>query len=341
LVLGSTSCDRLQQRLIERRAEDMLQGDRQDWLSDGALHVILCGTGSPLPDPGRAGPCVAVIAGKRLFLVDTGLGSQEKLQLWRVPRANLAGVFLTHFHSDHIGELGEIVMQSWVAGRNDPLPVYGPPGVGQVVRGFQRAYALDTSYRIAHHGEEALPPAGAKSRPRRIEIGEAGAAPVLDKGGLRVTAIRVDHEPVEPAFGYRFDYGGRAVVVSGDTARSENLARHARGADLLIHDVLAAHLIESLSGFVAERGEERLAKLMNDIIDYHASPADAAFVAAESGVGALVFTHLVPPVPSLLASRIFMHGLEDTSSLEVVLGQDGMHFTLPPDSEEIVREKLD
>jgi ribonuclease Z len=341
VVLATPSCDRLQQRLVERRAEDMLEGDRQDWLSDGALHVILCGTGSPLPDLARAGPCTAVIAGERLFLVDAGLGSQEKLQLWRVPRANLAGILLTHFHSDHIGELGEVVMQSWLAGRRTTLPVYGPPGVEQVVFGFQQAYALDTGYRIAHHGEEALPPAGAKSRARRVQIGEEGSAPVLEEGGLRVTAIRVDHRPVEPAYGYRFEYGGRAAVVSGDTARSANLVRHTRGADLLVHDVLAAHLIESLSGFVAERGGERLTKLMGDIVEYHANPADAAFVAGESGVRMVVFTHLVPPAPSSLASRFFLHGIEDRNSPQVVLGRDGMHFTLPPNSEKILREELD
>ena len=341
VVLATPSCDRLQQRLIERRAEEMLQGDRQDWLSDGALHVILCGTGSPLPDLARAGSCTAIIAGERLFLVDVGLGSQENLQLWRVPRADLAGIFLTHFHSDHIGELGEVVMQSWLAGRRGVLPVYGPPGVEQVVFGFQQAYALDASYRITHHGEEALPPSGAKSRARRIEIGEDGSAPVFDEGGLRVTAIRVDHDPVTPAYGYRFEYAGRIAVVSGDTARSANLVRHTRGADLLVHDVLAAHLIEQLSGFVAERGNQRLAKLMGDIIEYHASPEDAAFVASESGVRMVVFTHLVPPVPSFLASRFFLHGIEETNSPQVVLGEDGMHFTLPPDSQKILRDELD
>jgi ribonuclease Z len=341
VMLGTTSCDRLQQRLLERRAEDMLRGDRLDWLSDGALHVILCGTGSPLPDLSRAGPCTAVIAGERLFLVDVGLGSQEKTQLWRLPRTKLAGVLLTHFHSDHIGELGEVVMQSWLAGRRDALPVYGPPGVEHVVAGFQQAYAFDTNYRIAHHGEKALPPAGAKARARRVEMRGEGSALVFDEGGLRVTAIRVDHQPVKPAYGYRFDYGGRAAVVSGDTARSANLARHTRGADLLVHDVLAAHVIEPLSGFVAERGNERVAKLMGDIIEYHANPADAAAVAAKAGVRMVVFTHLVPPAPSFIASRFFLHGIEDTSSPQVLLGEDGMHFTLPPKSEEILRENLD
>jgi len=341
VALVPASCERLQQRMIQRGADTAAQGDRQDWLSDGALHVVLCGTGSPLPDLERAGPCVAVIAGERLLLVDVGLGSWENVQLWRLPREKLAGVLLTHFHSDHISELGEVVMQSWVAGRRDPLPVYGPPGVAQVVSGFQQAYALDTSYRIAHHGEEALPPAGARSRAHSLEFGEDGSVLVFDEGGLRVTAIRVDHRPVDPACAYRFEYAGRTAVVSGDTVRSTNLIRHARGVDLLVHDVLAAHVIESLGGFLSERGAERLARLTGDIVEYHASPADAAAVGREAGARMVVFTHMVPPVPSMLASRIFLHGIEDASSPQIVLGQDGMHFTMPPGSTEILSEDLD
>jgi len=123
--------------------------------------------------------------------------------------------------------------------------------------------------------------------------------------------------------------------------RSTNLIRHARGVDLLVHDVLAAHVIESLGGFLSERGAERLARLTGDIVEYHASPADAAAVGREAGARMVVFTHMVPPVPSMLASRIFLHGIEDTSSPQIVLGQDGMHFTMPPGSTEILSEDLD
>jgi ribonuclease Z len=340
-MLVIASCDRLQQQLIRRGAERAAQGDRQDWLSDGALHLVLCGTGSPLPDLERAGSCAAVIAEDQFFLVDVGLGSWENVQLWRLPRQNLAGVLLTHFHSDHIGELGEVGLQSWLAGRRDPLPVYGPPGVDQVVSGFQRAYALDTGYRIAHHGEEILPPAGAQMRAHRIELGEDGSALVLDRGDLRITAIRVDHQPVDPAYAYRFEYAGRSTIVSGDTARSANLTRHARDVDLLVHDVLAAHVIESLTEHLAERRAERLARLTADIIEYHASPADAVAVAREAGARMVVFTHLVPPVPAIFASRIFLHGIEETDSPQVVLGRDGMHFILAPDSRQILRQDLD
>ena len=133
-VLAISGCDRIESAIYQRAADRALAPDRTDLLSDGSLHVILCGTGSPLPDPDRAGPCAAVIAGGNFYLVDVGPGSWENVQLWRLPRAQLAGVLLTHFHSDHIGDLGEVVMQSWVGGRTEPLTVYGQ---GQQTRSFQ------------------------------------------------------------------------------------------------------------------------------------------------------------------------------------------------------------
>ncbi|MGH7819332.1 MAG: MBL fold metallo-hydrolase, partial [Candidatus Binatia bacterium] len=194
-----TACDRLQTFLTERAADELFAGDRTEWLADGALHVVLCGTGSPLADPDRAGPCTAIMADGKLFLVDVGPGSWENVQRWRLPRASLTGVLLTHFHSDHIGELGEVTMQSWLAGRKRPLTVYGPPGVERVVDGFREAYAQDTRYRIDHHGAEAMPPDGARLEARVLEGGEGGVAAVLDSGSLRVVAFPVDHRPVVPA----------------------------------------------------------------------------------------------------------------------------------------------
>ncbi|MYF04588.1 MAG: MBL fold metallo-hydrolase, partial [Holophagales bacterium] len=110
-----------------------LPPNRSSLLDDGALHVVICGSGSPLPSAERAGPCTAVIAGGRMFLIDVGPGSTENLRLWGLPMGSLAGVLLTHFHSDHIGELGEVVFASWTGGRAVPLDVYGPVGVEQVV----------------------------------------------------------------------------------------------------------------------------------------------------------------------------------------------------------------
>ena len=141
------------------------------WLNDGQLHVVLCGTGSPLPDANRAEACTAIIAGGEFVLVDTGSGSWRKAVVNNLPAQNLSAIVLTRFHSDHIGDLGEALVQSWVAGRNHTIKIYRPPGVEKVVAGFAQAYSLDTGYRVQHHGEEWMPraAAGAVAQPIRLK----------------------------------------------------------------------------------------------------------------------------------------------------------------------------
>jgi ribonuclease Z len=335
-VLATGACDRVASPLYERAADRLLAGDRTDLLEDGALHVVLCGTGSPLPDPERAAACTAVIAGGNLYLVDVGPGASENLARWRLPRARLAAVLLTHFHSDHIGELGEVVMQSWLAGRTTPLAVYGPPGVAEVVAGFRQAYAFDTRYRIAHHGPDAMPPAGGTMQARVVAMPEdASAQPVLEAGGLRVTAFPVDHRPVAPAWGYRFDFAGRSVVVSGDTAPSPRLERATRGADVLVHEALAAHMVDRMRRIAAARGAARWAKLTGDVVEYHTTPAAAVEAARTAGVRTLVLTHLVPAPSNPVTRRLFTAGMPEVAGLDVVLGEDGTHVRLPPDGDAV------
>src|SRR6202051_1122639 len=125
------------------------------------LSVLLVGTGTPLPDPARAGPSTMIAAGQRLYLVDAGIDSARNLLLWKVPLDKVDGVLITHLHSDHIGGLGEIRLQTWVAGRKTPLKVYGPPGIERVVAGVNETYAIDDGYRTEHHGAAMLPPSAA------------------------------------------------------------------------------------------------------------------------------------------------------------------------------------
>lgn len=298
---------------------------------DGQLHVVLCGTGSPLADANRAQACTAIIAGNEFVLVDVGSSSWRKVATNNLPAQNLSAVLLTHFHSDHIGDLGEAVMQSWAAGRTQKLNVCGPPGVEKIVAGFTQAYALDTDYRVLHHGEDMMPRAAANAIAQPIKLkSDDAAALVFERNGLKVTAFKVNHDPVVPAYGYRFEYKGRVVVISGDTAKSDNLAKHAAGADLLIHEVIVKPLLQFAASNFERAGNQRRAKMARDIITYHASPIEAAEVAASAKAETLVFTHIVPPPTNPQIEQALTRGVSDVFKGKVVIGNDGMRFDLPP-----------
>jgi ribonuclease Z len=170
---------------------------------------------------------------------------------------------------------------------------------------------------VAH--EFALPPEGSSQ-----------AVSVLEQDGLRVTAFRVDHAPVAPAVGYRFDWRGRSVVISGDTRESASLVANARGADLLVHEALQPKLTGRAAGVARRLGLERMAKLAGDVSGYHTTPRQAAEVAREAGVKQLVLSHLVPAPNNALGRRLFLDGAGEGFPGEITLGEDGMRFALAP-----------
>lgn len=330
-ALQVVGCSGIQNAVMERNLDQIAEGNHPEWLRDDAIHVVICGSGAPLLDLERAGPCTAVIAGGKMYLVDVGPGATERALQYRLPLADLDGILLTHFHSDHIAEVGEAMTQSWIAGRALPLDVYGPDGVSDVVAGFAKAYARDQVYRTEHHSEAFMPKAGAQMRAHAVMPGPEQDAKVFERNGLKVFAIQVDHTPVAPAVGYRFEYAGRTIVISGDTDVSSNLGRAANGADLLVHEALSKDLVGRMSAGLAERKLARMSRLASDVLDYHTSPQEALTLAREAGVATLVLTHLVPPVPGMMARRIFLRDLGDRGDTEVVLGADGLHFRIPPE----------
>lgn len=305
-------------------------------LPDG-LHLVLCGAGSPLPDPKRSGPCVAVIAGNAIFVVDAGTGGARNLARLQVPTGSIAAVFLTHFHSDHIDGLGELGMLRWVGRANTkPLPVYGPPGVEQVVAGFNQAYQADATYRTAHHGNEIAPPEGAGLQAHAFPVADDGSpVTVWEADGVRITAFSVDHRPIVPAAAYRFEYKGRALVLSGDTKKSVSVEKQSQGVDLLVHEALAAHLVAIINRVAAETGNKYAERITHDIPNYHTTPVEAAQIAAASGVKALLYYHIVPPLllPGLEAA--FLQGVSDVYNGQVVIGRDGTLVSMPSDTREI------
>jgi len=321
---------------MERQAARNMGTSLADDLPDG-LHVVLCGAGSPLPDPARSGPCVAVIAGDKLFVVDSGGGSSKTLGRTGLRHGDVDAIFLTHFHSDHIDGLGELLLQRWVnGGHREPVPIHGPNGVEEVVAGLDRAYAQDRGYRVAHHGADVLPPSGAGARAVPFQPPPMGeAVTVLQDGDLTVQAFTVEHEPIDPAVGYRFDYRGRSVVLSGDTKKSANVVRFAKDVDLLVHEALAPQLVEVLTNAAKRAERPNLEKITVDIMDYHASPVEAAEVAREAGAGALLFYHIVPPLLIAQLETIFLEGVAEAYPGPVVIGADGTRVQLPAGSEAI------
>lgn len=312
-------------------------------LTDG-LHVGLCGTGSPFPDPSRAGPCTAVIAGERLFVVDTGEGSARNLGYMGLPASKIEAILLTHFHSDHIDGMGPFLLQRWGLGTFEtPTPVYGPPGVETVVDGFRAAYVLDFGYRVAHHTPKIMPPGGSggKGMPFALKPqGEGDAIVVLEDKGLKITAFRVDHSPVDPAVGYRFDYKGRSVVITGDTKKAASVAALSKGADLLIHEALQPKLVKVLEDEFAQRGIANTAQIMRDIVNYHTTPEEAAAVAAQAGVKELVFNHIVPPLPFRYAYPAFVGDAARFFEGPMTVGEDGMLFSMPAGTTTISKSRL-
>ena len=306
--------------------------DRIADLPDG-LHVALCGTGSPLPDPTRAGACTVVIAGRHVFVVDSGESGARNISLMGIPNGRIEGVFLTHFHSDHVDGLGPMLLLRWTgAAATSPLPVYGPPGVESVVAGFDAAYALDSGYRTAHHGPKIAPPSGAGGVAKPFAIPPRGSNDrvlVFESDGLRVTAFRVNHGPVDPAVGYRFDYKGRSVVISGDTAASPALVEASRGADMLLHEGLQPKLVGLVTEALMKRGVGNIAQITRDILDYHSAPELVAREAKAAGVRFVVFTHVIPQLPSRMMYPAFLGDARRLYDGPIVVGEDGMMFSLP------------
>jgi ribonuclease Z len=241
------------------------------------LQVIILGSGSPIPDPGRAGPSTLVCTSVGDLLFDCGRGVLMRAAAAASGAAALQALFLTHLHSDHITDLNDVVTMRWAMSFQPlPLPVIGPVGTAELLRATEAMLEPDIGYRLAHHDDLNWRPSS--------EVTEVESGVVLDRDSVRVTAAPTDHAPVRPTVGYRIDDDGRSVVIAGDTVPCAGLDQLCDGADALVHTVVRRDLIEQI-------GLPRL----TDVLDYHSSVPDAAQTAARHGIGTLVLTHLVPP----------------------------------------------
>lgn len=290
------------------------------------MHVLFCGTGSPMPSRDRAEACTAVIAGGRLFIFDAGEGAARNLMTMQAPFDRMGGVFLTHLHSDHINGLGNLALQHWVGSNaRAPLALAGPTGTALLGEALNSGYRADSGWRTAHHGEKVAPPSGYGFAPRDIAPGL-----VYDAGGVRITAFAVVHAPVEPAFGYRIDWAGRSVTISGDTAATPALTAAAKSSDILVTELLNPQLVKRMESAARAAGNAERAKIFADIPGYHLSPPEAGRIAADAGVRQLIFTHIVPAVPAFMTS-LLTKGADQAYSGPIHVAADGDVFSIAPD----------
>ena len=244
------------------------------------LTVTLLGTGCPPPVMNRFGPSTLVEAGDQKFVFDAGRGALQRLTQVGVGWRDVQGVFLTHLHSDHVVGFPDLWLTGWLVapGRSVPLPVWGPTGTSSMMAHLEQAYQADISVRIANDG--------LASDVVKLVAHDIAEGVVFDQGGVKVTAFEVDHAPVRPAFGYRIDYAGRSVVLSGDTRLSENLIRHAQGVDLLVHEVFDPSTLER-TGMPPDRAK--------NIVAYHVTPQQAGEVFARTRPRLAVYSHICMP----------------------------------------------
>ncbi|MBH2031829.1 MAG: MBL fold metallo-hydrolase [Pseudomonadales bacterium] len=327
--------------LVPRFAQERFAAQPLQALADG-LHVGLCGAGSPFPDPQRSAPCTLVIAGTRLLVFDAGITAAPTITRMGFDPGQIEALFLTHFHSDHIGGLGEVMLQRWGTGSHtEPLPVYGPIGVKSVVDGFMQAYRQDHLYRIAHHGPQVMPPSGFGAQARTFAaVGPERRVVLIDEPDLQVVAFSVEHSPVEPAVGYRIRYKDRSLVISGDTRKSAAVQREAAGVDLLLHEALSPELTALLGRAAAAAGRNNLVKIFADIPDYHTTPEQAAEIARDAGVGYLLLNHIAPPLPIPGLQQAFLGQAETIYAGGVRVGIDGDFISLPTASKAIQQSNL-
>ena len=238
------------------------------WAGDMRVHLL--GTGSPLPETKRFGPSILVEAGGRKFLFDAGRGPMQRLHTLGIPFADVDKLFITHLHSDHTIGIPDLYLTGWLRDRKTPLYVWGPAGTRNMMEHIVKAFDFDIRIRLDQNPGS------------NVKATDIGPGVVYEQDGVTITAFEVDHGPVHPAYGYRIDYAGRSVVLSGDTKYSEALIQRAKGVDLLVHEVAAG-----------SEQQMRTSPVVRNVVGIHTTPEDAGRVFSKAAPRRAVYSHIV------------------------------------------------
>lgn len=287
-----------------------LTGQRSD-----RTRLILLGTaGGPRPKRRASAPSQVIVHRGAAYLIDCGNGVARQMTLAGVPPETLRHIFLTHHHSDHNADYGNVLLLAWGAGLKTPVDTWGPPPLSRMTKQFLELNDVDISTRISDEGRVPL---GPLMRPHELARG----GPVLEENGITVTAALVHHPPLTPAFAYRFDTRDRSIVISGDTARSDALIELARGADVLVHETLFLPAVDRLVGSIPNAST-----LKKHIVESHTSAEDCGRVAQAAGVKTLVLSHFVPTDDESITDEMWANAARAHFRGTVVVGKDLMEI---------------
>ena len=249
------------------------------------------------------------------YVIDTGYGVSGKLVESKFPLPQLRYVFITHHHSDHNAEFGLLAYNAWAMGLKTPIDAYGPAGMKQLAQGFWDAYRFDIETRMADEGRPDLR--------KLVNAHEYAEGEMLKTEKVRVSALRNVHPPIKESFALKFEFPGKTVVFSGDTAYFPPLAQFAKGADILMHEVMLLPAIEFIVGANPNAG-----RILEHLKASHTSVADVGRIATEAGVKTLVLSHFVPADSPKVTDKDWIDGIRETWKGELVLARDLMQIKL-------------
>jgi ribonuclease BN (tRNA processing enzyme) len=279
--------------------------------SSPRTRLILLGTGGgPRPRVASSASAQVIVSNNVAYVIDCGDGVARQLAFAGVPLATLRHVFVTHQHSDHNADYGNLIWLAWAAGLRTRVDTWGPPPLANMTKLFFEMNAYDIKTRISNEGRVPLEPLV-----HVHELREAGV--VMSDEHVRVTAALVDHPPVVPAFAHRFDARDRSIVISGDTAPSQNLVKLAAGADVLVHSVMYPPAIDRLIARVPNA-----AALKTSILSHQTSAEDAGRIAQQAGVKTLVLSHFVPPDDPEVTEAMWLEAAQRQFRGTVIVGRD-------------------
>jgi len=280
-----------------------------------STRVVLLGTkGGPRIAEGRSNSSTLILINDVPYVVDCGYGTSKQLIAAGVALNRLRYIFITHHHSDHNLEYGPLVYNAWITGLPTRVDAYGPPGLRDMTRDFFNYLRFDIDTRIVDEGRQD---------PRNLVVAHEFNKPgvVLMNDDVKVSACLVPHPPIKQAYAYRFDAKDRSVVISGDTAYAPELANFAKGADVLVHEVMYLPAVDALV-----RRLPNAKRLREHLMASHTLSEDVGKIAAQAEVKTLVLSHFVPPDDPSVTDEHWAEGVRKYFKGRIVVGKDLMEI---------------